>query len=451
MSLLSKPISGTSYARQEKILCLAWFLSRARWFPVCLIILLSIVCCELWAVSEPPKNRLAAKAYRIPKETVSEESGYFSIVEGKNGKIYVGTAKYGNNAYLVEFDPGKEVMRIAVDAHKEIGTKATGFAAQSKIHTRNNVGQSGKIYFGTKQGYPKKGESRDSYLGGYPMWHDPATGKTHVYPIPVKHQGIISVTPDESRGLAYVSTCSDERPVESTHFLMLDLKTGRYRDLMDCQHMYAFIILDFKGRAYHPILGGKVARYDPEEKKLMHLSQTIDGKPPTPESLLAHESSHPINWDVSPDHKALYSVAMNGNQLYRYDLTASEKVLRGESLGKLLSHAKNTDCRAMCVGPTGTTWAAVLDKGNHLHLVSYRKGDKAPRDHGELDVSNPSYTPFTDEAGETLPWHHGMKILPDGRMIPLYHMGVCEARDGSVYLTTIYPYTLLKISPKDLR
>ncbi|MFP6900775.1 MAG: hypothetical protein VCA36_07505, partial [Opitutales bacterium] len=333
MSSLSKEISGSSYARQEKVLCLAWFLSRALWFPACLIILLSIVCCELRAVPEPPKSPLPAKAYRIPKETVSEESGYFSIVEGKNGKLYIGTAKYGSNAYLVEFDPRKETMRIAVDAHKEIGSVAAGFATQAKIHTRNNVGKSGKIYFGTKQGYPKKGESRSSYLGGYPMWHDPATGKTRVYSIPVKHQGIISVTPDESRGLAYVSTCSDERPMESTHFLVLDLKTGRYRDLMDCRHMYAFIVLDHKGRAYHPILGGKVGRYDPDKKKLMRLPQTMDGKPPTPESLLANEKSHPINWDVTPDRKTLYAVAMSGNQLHRYDLASSKKALYGESLG----------------------------------------------------------------------------------------------------------------------
>ena len=46
---------------------------------------------------------------------------------------------------------------------------AKGFAAQSKFHTRNNVGASGKIYVGTKQGYPEKGESRDLYPGGYAM------------------------------------------------------------------------------------------------------------------------------------------------------------------------------------------------------------------------------------------------------------------------------------------
>lgn len=403
------------------------------------------------AKEEKGKKVLPSKAYRIPKETVSEESGYFSIIEGKNSKLYIGTAKYGSNAYLVEFDPGKDTMRIAVDAQKEIGTSVKGFAAQAKIHTRNNVGSSGKIYFGTKQGYPQKGETRDLYLGGHPMWYDPITGKTRVYPIPIKHQGIISVTPDESRGIAYVSTCSDERPIESAHFMVLDLKTGTYRDLIDCRHMYAFIVLDNKGRAYHPMLGGDVVRYDPDKKKLVRINQTIDGKTPSDESLLANENTHPINWDVTPDRKTLYAIAMSGNQLYRYDLTATDKLLRGQSLGKLLPQAAKTDCRAMCVGPTGTVWAAVLEMGKRLHLVSYREGDKAPRDHGELFVTNPDYTTFRDSAGKPNRWHHGMKKLPDGRMVPMYHMGVCESRDGHVYLTVIYPYTLLKVSKKDLK
>ncbi|MDP6446737.1 MAG: hypothetical protein QF805_23295, partial [Pirellulaceae bacterium] len=218
--------------------------------------------------SELSQHWLWSKAYVIPYETTSEQSGYFSIVEGKDKRIYVGTAKYGENAFLVEFDPPTEKMKVVVDAHREIGTKVKGFAAQAKIHTRNNVGRSGKIYFGTKQGYPKDGETRDAYLGGYPMVYDPATGKTRVYSIPIKHQGIISVTPDESRGVAYVSTCSDERPTESTHFMKLDLKSGEYRDLLDCRHMYAFIVVDHRGRAYHPILGGDIARYDPESDKL---------------------------------------------------------------------------------------------------------------------------------------------------------------------------------------
>jgi hypothetical protein len=402
--------------------------------------------------SKLPDRWLWTRAYAIPKETTSEGSGYFSIIEGKNGRLYIGTAKYGQNAYLVEFDPETKVMRVVVDAQQAIGTPAVGFAAQSKIHTRNNVGESGRIYFGTKQGYPKDGEKRTDYPGGFPMVFDPATGQTRVYDIPVKHHGIISVTPDESRSVAYISTCSDERPIESTHFMILDLKTGKYRDLMECRHMYAFIVVDYLGRAYHPILGGDIARYDPVSERLERLKQTIDGMPPSVDTWLAHAESHPINWDTSPDRKTLYAVAMSGNQLYAYDLAAPGNVLAGRRLGKLIADAKATDCRAMCVGPAGEVWMGVaatfVDGSNYLHLVGYRPGDPAPRDYGPIAVRNPDYTTLTDAHGKPLPFHHGMTRAADGALIPRYViMGVCQAKSGAVYLTTLAPFTVHEIWP----
>jgi sugar lactone lactonase YvrE len=415
-------------------------------------VVLALACLLLATSLSPAAEPLEQKwlwstAHRIPKETTSEESGYFSIIEGTNGRLYIGTAKYRHNAYLVVFDPATKQMKVVVDAHKEIGTTAEGFAAQAKIHTRNNVGPSGKIYFGTKQGYPTKDEQRSEYLGGYPMVYDPATGKTRVYDIPVPQQGIISVTPDESRGVAYISTCSDERPIESTHFMILDLESGRYRDLLDGRHMYAFIVVDHRGRAYHPMLGGEIVRYDPETDKLERLKQAIDGRPPSVESLLADPNSHPINWDVAPDRKTLYAVAMSGNQLYSYDLTAAGDTLRGRSLGKLIADATKTDCRAMCVAADGAVWAGVAatfeGRGQLLHVVSFRPGDAAPRDHGPIAIRNPDYTTFTDAAGKALPWHHGVYRVADGTMLPRYTiMGICAGGNGTVYVTTLYPFTL---------
>ncbi|REJ85951.1 MAG: hypothetical protein DWQ34_28030 [Planctomycetota bacterium] len=396
------------------------------------------------------RHWLWTTAHAIPKDTVSEGSGYFSIVEGRNGKIYVGTAKYRHNCFLVEFDPATDDMRVVLDAHQAIGTDATGFAAQAKFHTRNNVGASGKIYLATKQGYPQEGEERTDYPGGYPMVFDPSTETTRVYDIPIPHQGIISITPDESRGLAYLSTCSDERPIESTHFMILDLESGEYRDLLDCEHMYAFIVVDHLGRAYHPIRGGEIARYNPDANRLERLAQTIDGAPPTEESLLAHPESHPINWEVSPDRQTLYAVAMSGNQLYAYDLTADGQVLPGRSLGTLIPDAESTDCRAMCVAADGTVWAGVgatfAERGAFLHLVSYTPGTDGPVDHGPIAIGNPDYTEFTDEQGEPLKFHHGVYSLADGTLLPRYViMGICAAADGSVYLTTLAPFTLHRI------
>src|SRR3954447_25447204 len=126
----------------------------------------------------PPKY-VWATAYRIPPETTTEESGYFSLCEGKDGRIYVGCAAYGRNSYLVEFDPKAEKMKVVLDTHKLVGLpqEPTGYAAQSKIHTRNFAGPSGKIYLGSKQGYPtaqehaalKRGDKIPVYQGGFVM------------------------------------------------------------------------------------------------------------------------------------------------------------------------------------------------------------------------------------------------------------------------------------------
>src|SRR5947209_14143879 len=78
------------------------------------------------------------KAFKLPSEYTNQESTYFSIIGGLDGKLYVGTAKYGVNAYLLEFDPKTEKVKMVMDVHKEIGSTAKGFAAQAKIHTRCN-------------------------------------------------------------------------------------------------------------------------------------------------------------------------------------------------------------------------------------------------------------------------------------------------------------------------
>jgi hypothetical protein len=403
--------------------------------------------------SSPSRTKwLQATAFAIPKHTAPEGEGYFSIVEGHNRRLYVGTHANGVNSWLVEFDPAGAAMKVVVDAHRAIGTDRKGFGSQAKIHTRNNVGKSGRIYFGTKQGYPAAGEKREDYPGGYPMVYDPETGRIRVYGIPVPHEGISSITPDEEMGVAYISTCSDHRPgpEENAHFLVLDLARGTYKDLIDTHHIYAFIVVDYRHRALHPMQGGDVLRYDPTSDHLERLKQTIGGAAPRPESHLADPEGHPINWDIAPDGKTLYSLPMSTNQLFAYDLTQQGDTLAGRSLGTLVPGARGTDCRAMCVGPEGTVWAAVTESqpqvGHLLHLVSYRPGEEAPRDHGPVAIRNPDYTSFIDAAGKPLPAHGGLIRLADGTTTTRHViLGVCQARDRRVYVLALQPYTLLQI------
>ncbi len=395
---------------------------------------------------------LMGRATKLPSQYTNQESGYFSIVEGLNGRVYIGAAKYGVDAYLLEYDPKTDTTKMVVDAQKVIGTNAKGFAAQAKFHTRNNVGASGKIYVATKQGYPEKGESRDLYPGGYAMTYDPATDRAEHFGIAWPKDGIISIAPDESRGLAYISTCSDDRPIDHSHFMVLDLKTKKYTDLGDMEHPYAFVVVDYKGRAYHPIRGGTIARYDPDRKKLDRLKITIDGKAPPKE--ITRDGAI-LNWEISPDRKTLWSVEMSTNQLDSFDLTALGGFIPGKSYGKLLGWAKQTDCRAMCVGADGVVWAAVtvhgIPDGPWLHLVSCKPG-QPPRNHGALGVANPSFTTFTDAAGKPKLWHHTMTKRKDGTLSPWQPMGVCASRDGKyVYVLTIAPFTLMQIERNQMR
>lgn len=389
---------------------------------------------------------LLAKAYKLPSEYTNQESGYFSIIEGQNSKLYIGTAKYGVDAYLLEFDPKTERTKMVMDVHQVIGSKATGFAAQAKLHTRNNVGTiTGKIYVGSKQGYPEIGESRDLYQGGYVLTHDPKTGKNEHFGIAKAKHGIISVMPDEENGVAYVSTCSDDRPIDHTHFMVLDLKTKQYTDLGDMEHSYAFIVLDDEHRALHPVRGGLVARYDPKTKTLDKLSMTVDGKP-VPKEISKEGAIQ--NWDTTADRKTLYCVEMSTNQLYRFDISAAGDAIPGQSLGKLLPFAKSTDCRAMAVSPQGVVWMAVTEQGRPegalLHLVSYTPGEPAPKDHGPVGIKNPDYVTLTGPDGKPKPWHHTLRKEKDGTLTPWVPLGIAAASDGTPYVITLAPFTLLR-------
>src|SRR5262249_12359703 len=118
--------------------------------------LLAVLCAALAGAApkaKAPFPYVRGKAYHILPDTHNNEPGYFSLCEGRDGKVYVGTTKYNVNPYLVEFDPRTEKQKVVLDTHKVCGLSATGFAAQSKIHTRNFAGPSGKVYVGSKQGY----------------------------------------------------------------------------------------------------------------------------------------------------------------------------------------------------------------------------------------------------------------------------------------------------------
>ncbi|MFO0823577.1 MAG: hypothetical protein U0792_10760 [Gemmataceae bacterium] len=410
------------------------------------------------AAPEPAKAPFPlvwATAYHVMPGTHTDESGYFSLCEGKNGKVYVGTAAYGFNAYLIEFDPKTGKQRIVMDVNKVCGLKTPEkptYAAQSKIHTRNFVAPSGKIYVGSKQGYRRGKDDTEDYPGGYVMVYDPETDKAENLGVPFKGEGVNDVTAHEKAGLVYVVTCEDH------HWMILDLKTKQYREPDPKLRVtsYAQTLLDHKGRAVVVTRDFKLARFDPASNKLELLELASDGKPVG----AADDKLGPACWAITADAKAAYLIRMSDPTLFRIDLTAEGAKLPVSALGNLIEGKHHDSRGSLTVGHDGKVYAleridndTKFGTGYLHHLVSYDPEAKKFRDHGVLGVKNSDWFDFgPDKNGKTKPWSHGFHKLPDGTYTPLHaHMALTQAKDGTIYGTIIYPFTLLRIEPKDYK
>ena len=432
-------------------------------------------------VTKAPFKYLRAKAYHIPPETTTEESGYFALCEGNNGKIYIGSAAYGLGSYLVEFDPATEKMRIVLDTHKLAGlpTSPSGYAAQSKIHTRNFVGKSGKIYVGTKQGYPtaaekqmvERGEKIPVYQGGYVMVYDPATdtsknlgmpmplGDPRLGPGETEGQGVIDVVADEDRGLIYAITCEDQK------WMLYDEKHADkgWRELQAGLALkdQPNTLIDKQGRAAAITADYKVARYDPSTDKVTVDELLVDGKPMR--EVLGKDVVHP-DWDIAADGVTAYMQTLNDLRLFSVDLSgAAGQPVVAKNLGNRIE-GKNPDSRgSIAIAPDGRVYSSIgilnetgFGAGNLHHLVRYDPAAAKMEDLGVYAVQNPDFFDFKGEQKKnpdgSLRPRHGYHTLPDGTMTPMYViMATIVAKDGTVYATTIYPFTLLRVSADQVK
>jgi hypothetical protein len=423
------------------------------------------------APKAPPASLkyLPAKAYYIPPETTTEESGYFSLCEGKNGKIYVGSAAYGRNSYLVEFDPTTEKMKVVLDTHKLVGLplEPTGYAAQSKIHTRNFVGPSGVIYVGSKQGYPTTEEKKSgkvaTYRGGFVMTYDPETGKAVNLGMPMplgdkrlpadakEGEGVIDVVADENRGLIYVITC------EHQHWMFYETKHPEkgYRDLGPILRDQPNTLIDKQGRATAITKDYEIARYDPATDKVTVDKLLVDGKPFA--EVVGPKAVHP-DWRLTADGKSAYLQLLNDLRIFAVHLggPAGEPV-KAISLGNRVE-GKGPDSRgSISIAPNGDVYSCVrvdnetkFGTGYLHHLVRYEPRTLKMVDLGVITVKNPEFFDFKGTQAKnpdgSLRPRHGFHALPDGTLTPLHViMGMIVAHDGTVYATTIYPFTLLRI------
>jgi hypothetical protein len=412
---------------------------------------------------------LWARAYHVPPQTTTEESGYFSLCEGKDGRIYIGAAAYGRDSYLVQFDPATERMRVVLDTHKLVGLplEPTGYAAQSKIHTRNFVGPSGTIYVGSKQGYPTARERQTgkaaTYRGGYVMTYDPGTDRAANLGMPLplgdrrlpagagEGEGVIDVAADEARGLVYVITC------EHQHWMVLDTRhPGRgYRELGPILRDQPNTLIDHRGRATAITRDYRVARNDPAAEKVSVDELLADGRPFR--EVVGPAAVHP-DWRLAADGRTAYLQLLNDLRLFRVDLGGEVgRPVAARSLGNRIE-GKHPDSRgSISIGPDGRVYSAVrvdnetgFGTGYLHHVVRFDPRSSRIADLGVLAVKNPDFFDFKgpqarNPDGSPRP-RHGFHTLPDGTLTPLHVvMAMTVAHDGTIYATTIYPFTLLRI------
>ncbi len=391
--------------------------------------------------ADPPKYVPASAHYILP-ETTSEESGYFSLSESLDGTIHVGSAKYGHDSYLVEFDPLTGNQRVVLDTNKTCGLTASGYAAQAKLHTRNFIGASGKVYVGSKQGYPMDGD-KQSYPGGYVMTYDPRTGRTESLGMPFAGQGVIDVTADEARNRLYAVSCEDQ------HWMMGTLAGAPWKELGPMLTPYAMTLVDSRGVASVITKDFTMAQFDAASEKLTTRPILLDGKIWT----RANGNSIPT-WQLDPDGRHAWLILMNDPTLLRIDLHSAGDGVVAESRGKMIE-GKNPDSRcALTLHPDGRVYALIrtdnesgFGTGYFHHLTRYDPAANKHEDLGVLRVNNPDFFNFAPDKDGKPPHHsHGFHKLPDGTLTPLHaHMALIAARDGTIYATIIYPFTLLKV------
>ena len=345
---------------------------------------------------------------------------------------------------MVEFDPRRETQRVVIDTNKLCQLDAQGYAAQAKIHTRNFVGRTGKIYVGTKQGYRLHENDTAEYPGGYVMTYDPRTGAGENLGVPFPGQGIADVVADESRGLTYVVTCEDQ------HWMLGDLNGEKWRELGPLLTPYAMTLIADDGRAFAITKDFQLARYDPATDTVQVRPIEVNGATWT----RANTSAIPT-WVLTPDRKRAYLILMNDPTLLEIDLIGDGSTAIAISHGKMID-GQNPDSRCgMDLGADGNVYAVVridnqtgFGAGYLHHLVRFDPGKKSMEDLGVLTVQNPDFFDWNalGPDGKPLPWTHGFHKLPDGTLTPMHsHMALNVAADNTIFITIIYPFTLLRV------
>ena len=297
------------------------------------------------------------------------------------------------------------------------------------------------------------------------MTYDPATGKAENLGMPMplgdkrlpadakEGEGVIDVVADEARGLIYVITC------EHQYWMLYNTKQPEkgYRALGPALRDQPNTLIDKNGRAAAITKDYELARYDPATDKVTVDKLLVDGKPFA--EVVGPKAVHP-DWRLAADGKTAYLQLLNDLRLFEIDLSGEMgKPAAAKSLGNRIE-GKHPDSRdSLAIASDGRVYSTVridnetkFGTGYLHHIVRYDPTEKKMTDLGVIAVKNPNFFDFKGPQAKnpdgSLRPRHGYHTLPDGTLTPLHViLATVVAKDGTIYATTLYPYTLLRIPP----
>jgi hypothetical protein len=228
-----------------------------------------------------------------------------------------------------------------------------------------------------------------------------------------------------------------------------------YRDLGPILRDQPNTLIDGQGRATAITQDYQIARYDPATDRVTVDALLVDGKPFR--DVVGPKAVHP-DWRLAADGRTAYLQLLNDLRLFQIDLGGKTgEAAPARSLGPRLNGQHPDSRGSLSIGPDGRVYSALridndtgFGSGYLHHLVRYDPRAQRMADLGVFAVTNPDFFDFKGPQARnpdgSLRPRHGFHTLPDGTLTPLHVlMALIVAHDGTVYATTIYPFTLLRV------
>jgi sugar lactone lactonase YvrE len=396
--------------------------------------------------------RLPCGVVFAPEGTTTEASGYTAIEVGRDGHVYVGSARYGGYAWLLRFaglerlgsaarlEDLPQFMERVAHLRALSGEHREGINTQGKIHAKILVAADGTIYFATKQAHevfatrPEYGEDPAGFPGGYLCALDPRTGTARALGILQPQEGLMAGALDGARGRLYY------RSEPKNHFLEYDLATGRTLDRGHLGAQCRYMAIDSHGAVYTTGRGDTLCRYDPQSRWVEDLAVDVQDE---------HGYDEPYVLLMGPDGH-VYGLGTQHPYVLQFDVAAAARAGDGRV------PVRNVAPAAPPGLPVLDIHAAVFGRDGQLYYPLVTSDPAQQRNRAARVLLLMRYDPRTRQS--QLLGVPEVQHLDEDRVRHTYirenvyrldHMqGAAVGSDGTLYLMDIYPQLNVACFPR---